>query len=157
MVTGTWLEPTQDLAPVMAVRMAVFVKEQGFSAENERDALDEISKHVLIRVHEAPAATGRLYWQDGAFHIGRICVLGRYRGQGLGDLLMRMMLFKARAHGARRVVLGAQVSAMAFYARFGFEPFGLPYDEEGVPHQMMQVAGAKISLGGNCAGACQGC
>jgi ElaA protein len=154
MVQGKWIAPGQPFDAALRLREAVFVQEQGFSKELERDAKDDISWHVLLYLDGVPAATGRIYYEDGAYWMGRICVQKDARGHGLGDLLMRMLLDKAKRHFAPRVCLGAQVRVAPFYARYGFAPCGKPYDEEGVPHQTMCIRGEDIRLEHACGGDC---
>ena len=55
------------------VRRAVFVAEQGFSAEGEFDALDEAAQHLVGYVGEEPACAGRLYF-DAAGDVNGIIV-----------------------------------------------------------------------------------
>lgn len=161
MIQGKWIPPGKPFEEALRLREEVFVEEQGFSRALERDALDDWSWHVILYQEDRPAATGRIYYQDGAYWLGRICVRKAARGLGLGDLLMRMLLFKAREHHAPVVRLGAQESAAGFYAKYGFAPYGEPYDEEGVPHIHMELAGSAIDLSGTCARAgaegCAGC
>ena len=98
MIRGKYLTSKDDIAPVLAVRNAVFVEEQGFSAEGERDAYDDMAIYALAFNEEgAPVSTGRLFVdRDGQFTIGRVCTLRAYRGQGYGDLIMRMLLYRAQ-------------------------------------------------------------
>lgn len=160
MIRGRFLRPGSDISQALFVREAVFVREQGYSAALERDAIDDISWHALVydRVDASgepvgdACGTGRIWWQDGEFHLGRIAVLKEKRGAGMGDLVMRMLLFKAKEHGARSVVLSAQLQAAPFYARYGFAPYGELVDDEGVPHQRMRVMGDQINLEGTCCG-----
>ena len=147
MVHGTWLRPDllpgrpveEAIADALCVRRAVFVKEQGFPAETEPDALDGGCRHAVVYADGEPVAAGRLWWAAGDFHIGRVCVLAEWRGQGVGDALMRMLLHKALAHGARGVALSAQQRVLPFYARYGFAPTGDAYAEDGIPHQRMRA------------------
>lgn len=158
MITGKWLRPGAPIEDALRVRQAVFVEEQGFGSETERDTLDDASWHVVLYEGEDPVATGRIYWAEGEFHIGRICVLRALRGQRYGDLLMRLLLYKALDHNARSVTLGAQVHAMPFYARYGFASYGEAYLEEGVAHQRMRVLAAEIRLESACGGGgCERC
>lgn len=150
MIQGKWFPPGNTIEDALRVREMVFVEEQGFSRALERDDKDDISWHVVLYQAGDPVATARIYYEDGAYHIGRICVLARCRGQGLGDLLMRLLLDKARRHFAPVVVLGAQLQAAPFYAKYGFRQDGEPYEEEGVPHIPMSLPGDQIDLSGTC-------
>ena len=157
MVQGKWISPGQSFEEALRLREAVFVQEQGFSQALEQDDKDALSWHVLLYLDGDPAATGRIYYEDGAYWLGRICVKKDARGHGLGDLLMRMLLDKAKRHCAPRVCLGAQARVASFYAKYGFAPCGEPYDEEGVPHQTMCIRGEDIRLSHACGGECQDC
>ena len=168
MIRGKFVPPGGDYSQALAVRQAVFVREQGFDAALDHDRYDDISAHVLLydQTDEAgnpagpPVATGRLFWLDGEFVIGRVCVLKEKRGQHLGDLTMRMLLYKAMQHGAQWVCVGAQKQAAGFYARYGFECVQ-EYLDEGVAHVRMRVRGDRINLEGTCQrakeGACTRC
>jgi predicted GNAT family N-acyltransferase len=119
-----------------AVRIAVFVIEQNIPEELEWDAHDAVSIHALAEdAAGAPIACGRLL-PDG--HIGRLGVLSEWRGRGVGAALLERLIALARTRGDARVLLNAQVQAMPFYARYGFEPAGEPFVEADIPHQTME-------------------
>ena len=120
-----------------AIRLAVFVEEQGVPREIEMDEFDPKSLHALaVRDGEA-VGTARLL-PDG--HIGRMAVLKPWRRRGIGSRLLAAMVQAARARGESRVVLSAQVHALAFYRAHGFRAEGPVYDEAGIPHQAMTLA-----------------
>jgi len=119
-----------------AVRIAVFVIEQNIPEELEWDEHDAASVHVLAEdAGGTPIGCGRLL-ADG--HIGRLAVLSEWRGRGVGAALLAQLTELARQRGDTRVLLNAQVQAMPFYARFGYEPVGDAFVEAGIPHQTMQ-------------------
>ena len=70
--------------------------------------------------------------------IGRVAVLRPFRGRGVGEALMKAVLERAKARGMKDVHLAAQVQAMPFYERLGFEPYGDAFDEAGIAHRMMR-------------------
>lgn len=129
-----------DISGALAIRKEVFVREQGFSAESEPDAMDSAALHALVLLDGAPAATARLYEQSGCWHIGRVAVLKAFRGNGLGRIVMSVLMQKAAALGAAEVHVGAQRRSEGFYAALGFSPCGTEYDDEGVPHVPMKAA-----------------
>lgn len=135
-VSGDW---TALHADAMAVRMEVFVREQGIPAELEWDEDDARSLHVVLRDGQGLAvATGRLLpAHDGVAKIGRMAVLSAWRGKGLGAQVMRALSAAAWQRGDRELVLHAQAAAVGFYRRLGFESRGDPFDEVGMPHQQM--------------------
>lgn len=119
-----------------AVRHQVFVLEQGVPQELELDEEDIHALHVVAYAAGRAVATGRLL-ADG--HIGRLAVLERFRGQGLGSHILANLLAHARAQALPRVVLNAQTQALAFYQHHGFIPFGPVFDDAGLPHRAMEL------------------
>jgi len=118
------------------IRELVFVHEQGVPLELEMDEQDPQCDHALAYAADGTAVgTGRLL-ADG--HIGRMAVLAQSRGQGVGGLLLQALVQQARKRGHTRARLNAQVHALGFYRRFGFDAEGAEFMEAGIPHQAMQ-------------------
>jgi ElaA protein len=132
------IAPTDDRLACYALRHEVFVREQGYSAEGEVDALDADSLHLLAHEDGTPVATARVHLDAGTAKIGRVCVLKARRGIGVGADLINAAVALAAQRQAGRAVLGAQLHAVGFYAKLGFAPYGDVYDDEGEPHQMME-------------------
>ena len=124
------------------VRVAVFVHEQGVPAEEEWDFDDATAVHaVLFDTSGQALGTARLLQpQAGVAKIGRMAVMREHRGQGFGQRLLLAMVSMARYRHDQEVVLSAQRSAEGFYAQYGFEAVGEPYDEVGIPHVAMRLA-----------------
>ena len=128
-----------------ALREEVFVNEQGFALDIERDAEDETSVHAVTynRLGE-PLATGRLLQSrmvDGkrSSKIGRMAVHRVMRGSNLGRDIMSTLIAAAKARGDAQVVLHSQRSAENFYLKQGFTVRGAPFDEEGMQHIEMFI------------------
>jgi len=119
----------------LSVRYPVFVEEQGVPADIEEDEWDPRCEHALVRVDGRCVGTGRLL-PDG--HIGRMAVLKPWRGQGIGDALMRALVGRAIERGMKHLALNAQTHAIPFYARHGFEADGEEFEEAGIPHRWMR-------------------
>jgi len=134
--------PVRDTASweaARALRLAVFVQEQGVPLAEEFDEQDARAHHVVAWLDGAPVGTGRCFLgADGRGVIGRMAVLPPARGQGVGAAIMRSLLARLVEAGVSTVWLSAQVHAQGFYRRFGFSPVGEPYDEVGILHQAMQ-------------------
>lgn len=148
MITAKWIMGA-DMPDARMIRTKVFIEEQGFSAQREFDDIDAISLHAVIYKDGQPCATGRLYYQNG-YRIGRIAVLKEHRGTGLGDLTVRMLLFKAFAQEAREVTVSAQLQAQGFYEKFGFASTGELTEDENVPYIIMKVTPQTACLSGQC-------
>ncbi len=136
MIQGKWLPQGSDLSRALEIRQAVFGR--------GRDPLDDESWNVLVFQDDLPVASGRLWWREGAFRLGDICVLPGFRGQKLGDLVLRLLLFKAQSHFAREVRLCCLPEVSGFFARLGFreDPDLPPAGEE----REMLLPGDEINL-----------
>lgn len=105
------------------VRAMVFIAEQKVPRELEFDEDDKTAEH-FISFDARHMVTGCARLLDN----GRI-----------GEAVMKTVLERAKARGMKDVHLAAQVQAMPFYERLGFEPFGDEFDEAGIPHRMMRL------------------
>lgn len=118
----------EDLKAAWAVRKEVFVDEQNVPLEEEIDDADQAATtiHLLAEDTIGPAATGRVLLDEpGYVHLGRICVVKRVRGTGLGRRLVLALedaAFEAYADkGVLTAALSAQKNAQPFYESLGYE------------------------------------
>ena len=126
-----------DFKDLRSIREPVFVLEQEVPLEAEWDELDPKCQHVIARDSEhKPIGTGRL---TPGHKIGRMAVLREWRGKGVGEALLVALIDQARAQGLREVSLNAQVGALGFYEKFGFQPYGARFEEAGIEHQAMKL------------------
>lgn len=133
-VVTSWAADRPRLQPV---RREVFVIEQRVPEAEEWDDDDQVCVHVLALRNREPVGTGRI---SPAGKIGRLAVLSEFRGRGIGDRILLMLIEQARHRGLAEVTLNAQVHAMPFYERHGFKAQGEVFDEAGIPHRRMQKA-----------------
>nr|WP_309664606.1 GNAT family N-acetyltransferase [Tabrizicola sp.] len=129
---------TRDIAACRALRRTVFIEEQGVSEADEVDDLDDQAIHLLATDQGRPVGSARLLITGEVGKVGRVCVLPAARGTGLSAALMRAAVAELRTvPGVRRVKLGAQTQALAFYARLGFTATGPVYLDAGIAHRDM--------------------
>lgn len=115
MIQGKWFAPGENLPEeVLSVRREVF--------GNPGQTVDPKGWNTLVYLDDMPAASGRIWWEEGAFWLGEIGVLSSLRGRRLGDLVLRLLLFKAQSHAAREVRLSSPEETLGFFARLGFRP-----------------------------------
>jgi len=146
LIYGKWFPPGADIPEARAIRQAVFVEELGLSPDLVRDDLDALSHTaVLYDAERQPAATGRIYYWEDSFWIGSVAVLPSQRGQGLGDLMVRMLLDKALQHCARHVRLRTRKQAVGF-----FEPYGFALFAEQEDFVDMTVMAEEVRMGCSC-------
>ena len=146
-----WRKGDGDLSQCLAIRDEVFTGEQGYDAAVDQDAYDASALHVLVFDGGEAVGTARLFFCDGAYRIGRVAVRKAWRGTGVGDLMMRVLLRKAFDMGAAFVELHAQSGARGFYEKLGMRVIGGEYEEEGRLHVTMRATEGDI-FGKSCAG-----
>ena len=129
---------TGDIAACRALRRTVFIEEQGVSEADEVDDLDGQAVHILATLDGVPVGSARLLTYGDTGKVGRVCVLVRARGTGLGAALMQAAVAEFRTMpGITTVKLGAQLHALAFYQRLGFAPYGEVFMDAGIAHRNM--------------------
>lgn len=132
-----------ELGRCLAIRREVFVDEQGVSEADELDDLDPECLHLLVFPSGAASlaeavGTARLYLVEPLrAKAQRVAVQRTARGAGAGRALMGALEKLARREGREQVVLGAQLEALTFYERLGYEAYGKIFDDAGIPHRMM--------------------
>lgn len=130
-----WREAEQE---AYSIRKRVFIDEQGVPESMEIDDFDPIAQHALAYLRDDCIATARLIAlseQEG--QIGRMAVLPANRRQGIGGQLLSALLGSSKTHGFTQLKLHAELSAIPFYAQFGFIAQGDIYDEAGIAHRDM--------------------
>ena len=133
------LKPWQKAkADAFLVRQAVFIQEQRVPAELELDEFDPSATHALAYQGTQCIGTGRLVVLDGGqTQIGRMAVLAQFRGAGIGKQILEKLIGLAISRGAKSIILHAQLSAIPFYEKLGFQAQGDTYDEAGIAHRNM--------------------
>ena len=84
--------------------------------------------------------TARLFITDeGEAKAQRVAVHRSARKLGIGHALMKAVEDEAKRLEHMGVILGAQVSALGFYEKRGYEAYGELFDDAGIPHRMMRL------------------
>lgn len=120
------------------IRTTVFILEQQVPVDLEWDEFDIISTHFLVfNNHGEAVGTGRLL-PDG--HIGRMAVLKEWRGKGYGSAMLKKILEELRRRQMQKAMLNAQINAVKFYEKFGFQQVSAEkFFEAGIPHVKMMI------------------
>ncbi len=127
----------QERETLLAIRVAVFVEEQGVPLELEEDEHDARASHLLATLPEAGAVGTARLLDNG--HIGRMAVRAPWRSRGIGSALLQALIEHAHDRGTDELFLNAQCSAESFYQRFGFLAEGDVFDDAGIPHRRMRL------------------
>ena len=152
-IAKLWSDLTLDeLYSFLKLRCDVFMWEQKADDE-EMDGRDREpgTVHVWVADDQGCAAYLRILRNDVAEHldarlvIGRVAVRADRRGDGLARELMDRAIDIIDAEGAASM-LHAQTYVVPLYERFGYEPFGEPYEEAGISHRSMYRPPRRILL-----------
>ena len=129
-----WLEAEK---PLRKVRTVVFINEQHIPINLEWDDLDATAKHLLAVIDaNEPIACARIL-NNGS--IGRMAVLKAWRGLGVGSALLKRAIEIHQQHGIQNITLSAQVHAITFYEKAGFEVISQPYLDADIQHVDMRL------------------
>ena len=140
-MTITPVHSEDDWTAARAIRERVFIEGQDCPPEEEWDAHDETSRHVLGRVEGTPVATARWrtvsYGEEIVAKLERFAVLPQHRGEGYGTALVRYVLDDARRAGFSAFLIHAQAHLEDWYEQLGFHSTGRTFEEVGIPHVEM--------------------
>ena len=137
-VTVSIVDWPQRKVELIAIRRAVFVDEQCVPESIEMDGKDPSCYHALACDGTGrPVGTARL---DKYGKIGRMAVLPEHRRSGVGTKILQAIMDCGRSHGITDFHLSAQIDAVEFYRKMGFEPSGDEFEEAGIRHINMRKA-----------------
>ncbi|QJX47856.1 GNAT family N-acetyltransferase [Hymenobacter taeanensis] len=131
----------QDLDAALAIRNIVFVQGQNVPADLENDAHDRTdATHYLARTPDGtPCGAARWRPTENGVKLERFAVLEQFRNQQVGAALLASVLQDVQAaHPQATVYLNAQLPAVRFYERHGFEKVGEQFTEAGIEHYKME-------------------
>lgn len=131
-----------ELQQAFKIREEVFIKEQRVGSDEEYDEYENTSTHFLALSDEGvPCGTARWRATDGGIKLERFAVLKDCRNAGVGQSIMRAILNDIEEDpnvSQQKIYLHAQVTAIDFYKRFGFEVVGDEFMECEIRHFTME-------------------
>ncbi len=133
----------EELARCLEIRREVFVEEQKVPEADEIDGEDPMCVHFLATPHvgDPPTeavGTARLLQRGKTAKAQRVAVVPAMRKKGIGKELMAAIEKEARGRRYAELLLGAQLEAVPFYEKIGYESFGDEYQDAGIPHRHMK-------------------
>lgn len=129
MITSIWTKPGEEHPAALDIRRQVFQEELGWTPDMDQDLVDNYAYHLVLLLSDVPVATGRIsFYGPGKALLSRICVLPKYRRQGIGDGLVKILDFKASTMGMKTSVVETVTSLMPFYQRIGYVKTGAGRD-----------------------------
>jgi ElaA protein len=131
---------------ILQLRVDVFVVEQQcpYRELDGRD-LDPGTRWLWATDGDVVLATLRILREGpGTARIGRVATVPAARSSGIATALMRQALSALEREAeadAIEIVLDAQSPLVGWYQRFGFEPDGAEFVEDGISHLPMRRPG----------------
>lgn len=135
------------LYALLRLRVDVFVVEQHcpYPELDGRDT-EPSTRHLWFEVDRVPVAYLRLLTDTGSAdsaesdtspmaRVGRVVTAPSARGQGLAG---RLVTAAVAVIGHQPAVLDAQAQLVDFYTRYGFQPSGPEFVEDGIKHVPMR-------------------
>ena len=139
-ITAERITDLRDLDDAFTIRETVFVHEQGVPLNDEYDEHDRTdATHYLARAADGtPCGAARWRPTDKGVKLERFAVLADYRNQQVGAALLHRVLEDAHAaYPEATLYLHAQLRAIPFYERHGFEKVGEQFTECDIEHYKM--------------------
>lgn len=118
---------------IKRLRTEVFVNEQGF--HDEFDDFDNTSTFVVVYQNNIALGSGRIYFENNHYHIGRVCVLEKQRSKRIGSIIL-MALEKTAKKGSE-IILSSQDHAVSFYQKNNYKLTNKEYYEQHCLHMEM--------------------
>lgn len=130
---------SEDMESVFRLRYEVYTLDQGLDPLIDVDERDAMAIHLMARNDDGECVgTARLFEDEGRWFLGRMAVARSGRRSGIGRQLVCALEQIAAERGAQSIELHAQVQAIGFYAKLGYEPFGGEDTGAGIPHRWMR-------------------
>jgi predicted GNAT family N-acyltransferase len=125
------------------IRRKVFVDEQRVSRDEEYDVFEKTSTHYLVSFDDHPVGTARWRFTERGIKLERFAVLKAYRNSGAGTAILNRVM-RDVIPLKHLIYLHAQITALNFYLRAGFEISGDEFLEANIRHNLMEWKGSLI-------------
>lgn len=144
-----------QLAQVYAIWASIAreesLPEPQMRVEAELDSAETTLHLLVVSAGNVPMAAARLVNVEQNARIDRVCVLGKYRGLGVGRAIVEKLLAAAASvRGA--VYVDATRGEMGFFSIMGFESLGNDFMEGGVGKRTMVYRTPVCALSMGCVG-----
>ncbi|GIP22700.1 MULTISPECIES: ribosomal protein S18-alanine N-acetyltransferase [Paenibacillus] len=117
-----------DIPDVMVIEHESFTLPWTENAFRSEMTQNHFAKYIIMEKNGDPIGYAGMWTVVDEAHVTNIAVRTAYRGQHLGERLMREMMLMAGRMGMTKMTLEARVSntvAQSLYSKLGFRPVGL--------------------------------
>ena len=144
------IEDSKVLQEALKIRMNVFVLEQGCPKDEEIDNYDfepwsnNKAVHFIAKLEDEYIGTARVIFpfEKNSYNsplIQRVAVLKKFRGKNYGYYIMQKIHTFLIEKQFKIAQLSAQLYAIEFYEKLGYESFGEIYLDAGIKHKAMKI------------------
>ena len=138
MISVKKIDNKADLETIFNIRQKVFVEEQKVPREEEYDEFEDTAAHFLATYNGEPAGVARWRETDKGVKLERFAVLPEFRSKEVGGHILKQVLADVLPlHAGKTIYLHAQLPAINFYSRHGFEKVGEMFSECDIDHYKM--------------------
>jgi len=121
------------------IRRKVFEEEQKVPREEEFDEYEEACRHYLVYLDDLPVGTARWRKTEKGVKLERFAVLKEYRNSGAGSEVLKKVLEEVKPL-QKKIYLHAQLPAINFYRKAGFETEAEMFSEANIDHYLMVLS-----------------
>lgn len=138
MIIAKKVAAARDMDTVFAIRQKVFVEEQKVPLDEEYDEFEKTASHYMATYNGLPAGVARWRKTDKGVKLERFAVLEEFRSKAVGSHVLKAVLNDVKQQFPEEVVyLHAQLKAIPFYERHGFNKVGEQFSECDIEHFKM--------------------
>ena len=121
MVSASFFQGIENINECIRIRKLVFCDELNHGEDTLTDEYDKFAFNVIAYENKEAVGTGRLIFKDGKYIVDKICVIGKYRGKNISDLIIRMLVRKAVTIGAEKVYTTVDKKYKIIFEKIGFK------------------------------------
>ena len=127
----------ENLKKIFKIREEVFQKEQDIDKNLDFDGNDSKAIQILMKYNNEQIGCARIRFINSKAKLERIALIKKYRGSGLGKVLVDYLVFYCKSKEVKEIYFDAQYYLENFYKKCGFISEGKPFDEVGIKHIKM--------------------
>jgi len=128
-----------DYLRAVELRREVLRFPLGMDYTPEQLASEGDSAHFMLELDGKVVASAMATRYDNhSIKVRQVAVDPTLQGKGLGREIMLFAEDWARSQGYKEAILHARQVAVDFYLRIGYEIYGEPFEEVGIPHRKMR-------------------
>lgn len=125
----------------VAIREKLFFRNMKNSLELIYDDFESSGIHLVCINNDEVVGAGRLNIENKTSIISQMAIKTNYQKQVVGAEILNELIRYSKEKGVFKIRLSARKTAIAFYTKFSFVPYGNKYPSKktGIIHQQMEL------------------